>query len=249
MSGFPDSEKQKKIYNLIFHNPGVHLSKIAELLNMKISEVEYYLQYFEKKGIINVTKEAGYERYYIEDRRVKTRDKRTLGIRKEIYDIVAKNPGLYLSKIAEMLDMSIPLTDYHLRYMERNREIIAVKDARGYYKRCYIAESRIESQDKKVLEVLGKKIPLKIVLFLLKRSNLKHKEILKRLDISSSTLSYHLTKLVNTGILDVRSYGKEKGYTLKDRDEIIRTLKKYELHIELQLAIEGFKDLWENLQY
>ena len=55
--------------------------------------------------------------------------------------------------------------------------------------------------------------------------------------------------MVESGIIEVQPHGKEKGYTLKNRDEIIRILKKHELHIELHFTIDSFKDLWDNLNY
>jgi len=179
----------------------------------------------------------------------KTRDTRTQEIRKHICELVTQSPGLHLSKIAAMLDMSIQLTDYHLRYLEKRGDIVVIKDERGYFKRYYVAESGVGIREKQVLEVLRKKIPLKIVLYLLQHRALKHKQILQRLEISSSTLSYHLTTLVESGIVEVHPHGKEKGYTLTNRGDIIRILKKHELHIEIHLIIESFKELWEDLKY
>lgn len=245
-----EDENLKKIHKLLLSNPGLHLSKIAELLDMRISEVDFYLQYLQKKELVFIIKEAGYQKYFINDQRVKSRDKRALDTKKKIYDLIVANPGLHLSKIAALLDMSIPLTDYHLVQMERDNEICVVKDARGYYKRYYMADSGIDVQERDILELLRRKIPLKIVLLLLKHSNMQHKEIMKHLAIkSTSTLSYHLTNLLNNGIVEVHPHGKEKGYVLKNKDEIIRILKKYELQIELHLAVDGFKDLWNDLSY
>ena len=154
---------------------------------------------------------------------------------------------MYLSKIAEMLDMSIQLADYHLVYLQKNREIISARDPKGHYKRYYIVDSRIEKKDKKVLEILREEIPLKIVLLLLKHHNLKHKDIWEKLDILPSGLSYHLGKLVDSGIINASPYGKEKGYALKNREEIIRILKEYELLLGLRLTIERFTDMWKDL--
>ena len=90
---------------------------------------------------------------------------------------------------------------------------------------------------------------LKIVLFLVSNPNMRHKDILRNLDITSSTLSYHLNKLVDFGIIQVKPHGREKGYSLKNKEEIVKILKKYELQIELHFAIDGFKDLWEDFDY
>ena len=66
MSGPTESETQKDICDIIAKNPGIHLSKIAELLNMKISVAEQYLLTLEKKETIISVESEGYKRYYIE---------------------------------------------------------------------------------------------------------------------------------------------------------------------------------------
>ena len=41
-----------------------------------------------------------------------------LEIQKQIYSIIKKQPGLNMSKISELLNINVPLTLYHLRYLE-----------------------------------------------------------------------------------------------------------------------------------
>ena len=244
-----EDEIRRKIYDLIYRRPGLHLSKITELLTLNISEVEDQLSYLEKNGFIVVSQKAGYKQYYPQNQNRKKRDKRSQAIRKKIHYLLVQNPGLHLSRIAELLEMSIPSVDYHLLDMERNREIFAVKDEKGYYKRYHVGEDKSGKQETIIFEIISKKIPLKIVLLLLKYRTLQHKEILKQVPIASSTLSYHLAQLVENEILVVDFQGEEKGYSLKDPENIIRVLKKYEVHIELHLAVENFVDLWEDLRY
>jgi len=55
--------------------------------------------------------------------------------------------------------------------------------------------------------------------------------------------------LVDHGVLLFQSQGDEKGYSLKNRDEVIMILKKYALNIEFNLAVEGFNDLWKDFTY
>ncbi len=242
-------EIQRKIYNLITHNPGIHLSKIAELLSLKITEVEAYLYFLEKKGLISVLQDAGYKQYYPQEQFEKLRDKRSCEIRKKIYMLLGQNPGLHLSRIAELLEMSVPSVDYHLLNMERNGEIFAMKGEKGYYKRYYLEKSEQEKPEAIIFEIISKKVPLKIILLLIKYRTLQHKEILEHLNIASSTLSYHLAQLIENGIVFVQFRGEEKGYSLQNQEEIIRILKRYEVHIEFHLALEDFKDLWDGLRY
>jgi len=244
MNESTEFETRRNVCDIIAKNPGIHLSKIAELLDVKISVVEQYLLSLERNETITSIESEGYKRYYIEDKRSGIRDKRIKETRNKIYYLIASNPGLHLSKIAEMLNMRLSLAEYHLQSMEKNKVITAVKDV-GYYKRYYIAGSEIGTKERKIISLLREEIPLKIVLFLLKRSNAKHKEILENFKITSSTLSYHLNKLVNHGIIDIPSYGENKGYTLKNKKEIIKLLKKYKL---IPLT-KSFTDVWYDLKF
>jgi len=247
MTELLELEKQRKIIHLISRNPGVHTSKIAELLNMRIADIEIYLKNLESKGKIFIEDKGGFKRYYIRHSNIKSQEKRTKDMREEIHEIVAKTPGIHLSKIAEILEISAQLADYHLLNMEKNNEVIAIKDKGSYYKRYYIEEIEIGSDDKKIIAILRDEIPLKIILLLLDSHSLKHKEIYQILKISPSKLSYHLTKLMNKGIIDVISHGKEKGYLLKNKKGIARILKKYEKHLGRHIAIENFNNLWKDM--
>jgi DNA-binding transcriptional ArsR family regulator len=53
--------------------------------------------------------------------------------------------------------------------------------------------------------------------------------MLENLDIASSTLSYQLNKLVESRIIDVFHYGKDKGYNLKKENEILWIIERYGL--------------------
>lgn len=51
----PEEETQRKIHNLIANNPGLYLSRIAEILDMNITSVQYHLQSLEEKRIITIS--------------------------------------------------------------------------------------------------------------------------------------------------------------------------------------------------
>lgn len=242
-----ENEKQREIHHLIEKNPGLHLSKIAELLDIKIVEAKIQLQFLKNKGLITITTEQGIKRYYLKHYKTKTREIQTQEIRQKIYNIIAENPGLYLTKIAELLHMSKQLADYHLLYLEKNEKIIAVKDPNEFYRRYYTHEHKVQNKDRSALEALRQELPFKIVLLLLHNTHLRHKEIYEYLDVSPSKLSYHINKLKNTGIVVVMSYGHEKGYRLKNNEEVIRILKKYKTHLGIHLVLEKFKNMWDDL--
>ena len=165
----------------------------------------------------------------IYDKLILGQDRRTMETRGRIYDLISKNPGLHLSKIADILNMSEQLAEYHLIYMIKNNLIIDTKDEGGHYKRFYLKDGNIGIKDKKKLSILRQKKLLKIISILLKHHNLQHKELVSYLNIPPSTLSYQLNKLIESEIVIVTPYGEEKGYALKDENEIIWLIDKYNL--------------------
>ena len=84
MNELLELETRRKIYDLVSRNPGLHLSKIAEMLSMRVSLAEYHLLYLEKNNVIRVAKEAGYTRYYVEGA-IGTLDKRILSVLMTVY--------------------------------------------------------------------------------------------------------------------------------------------------------------------
>jgi len=245
MTEMYDLEIQKKILDFISKNPGVHLSKIAEILSIKIPLIEQYLSYMEKTNLIDTIESEGFKKYYTHNIRKGSRDQRTIVTQGKIYTVIAKEPGIHLSRIAEICNMRTSLAEYHLLSMERQQLLTSVKQGGGYYKRYYIEDDSLGTEDKKILGLLRIETSLKIVLFLLKNPSFRHKDLLKNLNIASSTLSYHINKLVDNDIIEVASYGEEKGYSIKNKKKIIRLLRKYEMH----QILGDFKDIWKDFNF
>ena len=246
MAEFLDPEVRKKIYDVISEHPGTDAGRIAELLNMDVQQIEHYLHAMIVKKELIISRENGYPRYYIRKRRrgrQGARDQRTQEIRKRIYDLVVKNPGLNLSKIAELLNMSPQLAEYHLLYLQRNNIILGVKEKGGYYKRFYVKDIEVGTREKRMVALLRQEHLLKIVLLVLRHPNIKHKDLSRYLDIHPSTLSHHLNRLDECGLFDVVTYGKESGYRVKNRNEVIWLIRRYILDV----IVEGFRDMWEDL--
>lgn len=240
-----DLEIWRKIHSIISKNPGIELHTIAELLGMKTGFVELYVHSMEEYREINVVKEESCTRYYAgEGSLVAQQNRRAGDTRIRLYSLIMQNPGLHLSKIAELLEMSSPLAEYHLSFLEKNDYILSVPDEKGYYKRFYIKHGEVGKEDKKQLALLRQEPLLKIVLLLLKNASLRHKEISEKLKITPSTLSYHLNKLVEQGVIEVLPYGEERGYSLKNQREIIWIVRRY----KLDQLFEGFKDTWRDLE-
>ena len=165
-----------------------------------------------------------------------------LEIRREIYNLIAKNPGLHAKKIAELASITGQLADYHLLYMERCGLITGAKEE-GY--RRYYVKGKIGIKDRRRISILRQELPLKIILFLLKNPGSKHGEILEKLDIAKSTLTYHLKKLVNHEIISEYSDRKDKKYKVINEKEITELLIQYKPYSR----IRSFEDTWTDIKW
>ena len=162
-----------------------------------------------------------------------------LETRRKIYDVIKKNPGVNLSTIADRLQISSQLIDYHLHYLEQHELITITKEAG--YKRCYI-KGDIGAHDKQILSLLRQEIPLKIILYLLRYPHSRHRDILQSLGISSPHFSYHLRKLLKHGIIE-HSLDKEKqGYIVRNKQNIIALLIRY----KPTTLLENIEDTWKD---
>jgi predicted transcriptional regulator len=157
--------------------------------------------------------------------------------RASIFNLINKNPGLHSRKIAQVLKISGQLADYHLLYLERNKIITAVKED-GYTR--YYVKGILGHQERQRLSLLRQKTPLKIVLYLLKNPNSKHKELYKFIDIAPSTLSYHIKKLIKKDVLSSKVINNEVYFFVKDDKEIIQLLIDY----KPQSLIDNSEDVW-----
>lgn len=231
----------RKIYKFIVRTPGVPITKIAEHLQLNLPIVEHYVSALEKNGKIVSLMEPDCVRYYGGKKR--TRDRRTEEIHRKIFAVLQATPGIHLSKIAENLQMSTQLAEYHLTAMEKKNLIIGMKDEGEYYRRYYLKESEVGVQDKKMIALLRQEHLLRIVLLIAKYPNITHKKLLEHLNITPGTLSHHLNNLDEYGLIEVRTYGREKGYMIKNKKEVLAIIRRYIADV----MKDRFADMWNDL--
>ncbi|MEM3852273.1 MAG: ArsR family transcriptional regulator [Methanomassiliicoccales archaeon] len=172
-----------------------------------------------------------------------------LETRKSIYEAVRKYPGLHLRELARQLDMSVPLVDYHLSFLERHGLVTGIMDAqfKRYYPRDPLgAKSKtdtLSSEQKRIVALLRQRIPLQIVLYLLNKGNARHKEMVPLMGISPSTLTHHLNKLLRRNVIE--KVGDE-GFRLVDAAGIARLLMTYSP--PPGTLSESFAKLWDEFR-
>lgn len=153
----------------------------------------------------------------------------TRGPRADILQLVARVPGAHLRGIERMTGLPLGQVLYHLDRLERMGLVVSARDW-GF--RRYFVASDVDRREKKLLGALRHDAPRRIALALLERGALAHKDLQALVGVAGSTLSFHLQRLVASGVLQRERVGTSNVYRLVDpalmRHEIIFYRESFE---------------------
>lgn len=140
-----------------------------------------------------------------------------LDSRREIYQHVAANPGVHFRGLVSALDYAQGTIQYHLRWLESHDLVTASED--GSYTRYY-ATGEFDDADRAILNALRREHARRIAAHLAADGALSTADLAERLDRSPSTVSWHLSKLADAGLVMKEQDGRRVEYELRDPDRV-----------------------------
>ncbi|MFB6079572.1 MAG: winged helix-turn-helix transcriptional regulator [Haloferacaceae archaeon] len=165
-----------------------------------------------------------------------------LDSRRAIYRYVAANPGVHFRGLLDALDYAQGTVQYHLGWLED--EGLVETSADGNYTRYYPADS-FDEADRAVMNALRREYARRIVAHLAADGPLSTAELSDRLDRSPSTVSWHLSKLDDAGLVEGERRGRSVVYELTDPDRVKRL---YTVHRRTftDRVVDRLFDLWDS---
>jgi DNA-binding MarR family transcriptional regulator len=139
----------------------------------------------------------------------------TEGPRADILECVSRTPGAHLRGIERMTGLPLGQVLYHLDRLERMGLVVSSKDAG--FRRYYLTKD-VGRNEKRYLAALRHAVPRRIVLALLETPGLTHKDLTPLLGVAGSTLSFHLERLLASGVLVREKVGAALRYRVSDPD-------------------------------
>lgn len=145
--------------------------------------------------------------------------------RRTIFEVIVSEPGLHLRGLSRRLKMKPSLVEYHVRELLINGLINEARE--DGYRRFYPGENPsigsrgFSSRHRTILHFLRQEVPLRIILAMLESGGSTHKEMLKEVRVSPSTLSYHIDRLRRAGIVERYRDEWGKGLRLKEPKEVL----------------------------
>lgn len=143
---------------------------------------------------------------------------------RRILEYISRHPGVHLREICRGLSLAMGDVQYHLRRLERDKRITSVR--RGLYRFFYPADLFGDRQ-RDVLGVLSLERPRELLLNIIENPDSTQEELAKATGVSQPTVSWHLRRLVELGILGRRQEGRLSTYNVVRSEEIASFIRAY----------------------
>ncbi|MDP3765646.1 MAG: winged helix-turn-helix transcriptional regulator [Nanoarchaeota archaeon] len=171
------------------------------------------------------------------------RDKKILELsaRKKIYNIVKKFAGCHFREIERISRLPTGMVKYHLDYLAKHGLVSQIKEGNNlrYFPRDF------NSENKKLMSLLRQKSVRQILLFVLVHNNCSHQQIANYVKLSPSTVSWHLKKLKEYGIIGFTRKGRSSNFNiLSNKEEIINLLITYQESL-LDSLVDRVIEMWD----
>lgn len=163
-----------------------------------------------------------------------------LETRKEIFEYVQANPGVHFSQLKRDLDMETGLLQHHLRTLE-NYDVLTSEEHQGK-RRLFVAEE-LDDEERAILSSLRYETTRHILLFLLEENTARNRAIAEELGVAPATVSWHVSRLVEDGIVSEVRNGRTTRYTVTDEELTMQLLVRYQESF-VDRAVDNVLDFW-----
>ncbi|MCE4606881.1 MAG: winged helix-turn-helix transcriptional regulator [Desulfurococcales archaeon] len=162
-------------------------------------------------------------------------------IRRRIYELICKSPGIHFRELQRKLGIAVGNLQYHLDRLEELRLVKSVKEEG--YKRYYVTSLRFSNEEKKIMSALRTRTEKLILIYLLTNPFASGKELSKALNLSPSTISWHISKLVKLGIIEKVRNKDQITLRIKDSEKVEKMLITYRETL-IDKLVEKFVEVW-----
>lgn len=160
--------------------------------------------------------------------------------RDEILTFIKDNPGYHFRGVQRTLRVPTGVLQYHLHNLLKTQDIIE-RDINGT--KCYFPSKTFVEEQFLILSHLRNNVRNKILKGLLDGHPKPPSLLLKELSVSAPTLSYHLTLLVDDGVLEKVMVERGNAYRIKDVELFKGLIIEYKESFADKL-IQDFISIW-----
>ena len=147
------------------------------------------------------------------------------GTRDLIFEYVETHPGTHLREIGRALGLGMGDLQYNLYILEKQGKVSTAR--RGLYKFVFPSGVFGEKQSA-ILSALAIESQREILIHLIKNPALSQNQIARLIGLTPATISWHMKRLLELGIVERVRNGKTVSYrVLGDKEEIEKFVRSY----------------------
>jgi predicted transcriptional regulator len=165
-------------------------------------------------------------------------------LQKDIYSYIYENPGIRYRELIRLARTTNGVLSYYLGKLEKRGEIRVERLSNNRVTRYFIFN--IPKKDSDIISYIRSKVIRKIVYFVLKNEFCTFNEIVDHIGKAPSTVSWHMKKLKEAGILDTNLGNDHFLYSIADKEMISRILLEYKESFT-DRVIENYADMIDKL--
>jgi predicted transcriptional regulator len=133
------------------------------------------------------------------------------GIRQQIMEIIQQNPGINVSEISRRLDIAWGTATHHLQKL-RHEKLVNIRIASN--QKCYFPNGGTYTpHEMDVMSAIKNPTAKQIAEFLVKNGPKCHGDISEALQLTPALVSFHMQKLVGSGVVARHRQGRNTIFT------------------------------------
>jgi predicted transcriptional regulator len=159
---------------------------------------------------------------------------------------INRQPGIRYRELLRLSGLSNGVLTYHITNLEKSGRIIADRSINNKITRYYPNNIPIEQTD--VIGHIRNNAARQIILFILEHDSCTFNEIIEHTKKAPSTISWHLKRLRDSGIISViYNTGHHQLYKVRDFESITSILSKYKQSFAADAIVNNYTDIVESL--
>jgi predicted transcriptional regulator len=157
-------------------------------------------------------------------------------------------PGIRYRELLRLSGLSNGVLTYHIANLEKSGRIIADRSINNKITRYYPNNIPIEETD--IIGHIRNNAARQIILFILEHDSCTFNEIIEYTKKAPSTISWHLKRLRDSGIISVfynHASRCQQLYKIRDFESITSILSKYKQSFAPDAIVNNYTDIMESL--
>lgn len=152
-----------------------------------------------------------------------------------VFEFIYANPGSHFRKIKKELGLSIGTIQYQLNKLEKDGKIISIYN---HFYKFYFPIGIFQEREKEILQILNHSSLCNILLFIIEKKNPSKNDIVNYLNISYSSVNWHMERLIDYDMVTEKKDGKYIRYSINKNFNNVDKLNK--------LLKNHYKNIWNS---